>query len=65
MTDYFPHTNEELMPENETPAPLVTQDDIAGLLAVAEFLDALDLEGDAAEKLRDLSTRLSRLILLA
>ena len=53
------------MPENETPAPVVTQDDIAGLLAVAEFLDALDLEGDAAEKLRDLSTRLSRLILLA
>ena len=52
------------MPD-ETPAPVVTQDDIAGLLAVAEFLDQLDLEGDAAEKLRELSTRLSRLILLA
>lgn len=59
MTDYFP-TPENPMPEHEP----VTQDDIAGLLAVAEFLDALDLEGDAAEKLRELSTRLSRFILL-
>lgn len=61
MTDYFPNPKENQMPEN---APVVTQDDIAGLLAVAEFLDALDLEGDAAEKLRDLSTRLSTFIIV-
>jgi hypothetical protein len=48
------------MPENEA----VTQDDIAGLLAVAEFLDALDLEGDAAEKLRELAAKLSKQVLI-
>ena len=60
MTDYFPNTNEDAMPENEA----VTQDDIAGLLAVAEFLDALDLEGDAAEKLRELAAKLSKQVLI-
>lgn len=43
----------------------VTQDDIAGLIAVAEFLDALDLEGDAAEKLRELAAKLSRQVIVS
>lgn len=49
------------------PAPLVTQDDLAGLLAVAEFLDALKAEGldtDAPEHLRGLAERLSTLVIL-
>lgn len=48
--------------------PLVNQDDLAGLLAVAEFLDALKsdtgLETDAPAQLRDLAERLSRLVIL-
>jgi hypothetical protein len=43
--------------------PMITKDDVAGLIAVAEFLDALkaeaDLETDAPERLRDLAERLS------
>lgn len=44
--------------------PIVTQDDLAGLLAVAEFLDQLELEGDAAENLRKLAERLSVLVVV-
>lgn len=47
--------------------PIVTQDDLAGLLAVAEFLELAELEGEAAQvpaKLRDLAERLSRLVIL-
>lgn len=47
--------------------PIVTQDDLAGLLAVAEFLDLAELEGEAAqvpEKLRDLANRLSALVIV-
>ena len=48
--------------------PIVTQDDLAGLLAVAEFLDALreevGLDTDTPDRLRDLSERLSRLLIL-
>ena len=45
--------------------PVVTQDDVAGLLAVAEFLDALEVEGDVPARLRDLAQRLSALVLLS
>lgn len=49
-------------------APIVTQDDLAGLLAIAEFLDAMRqetaLETDAPERLRDLTERLSKLVIL-
>ena len=61
MTDYFPHTTEDGMPENEA----VTQDDIAGLIAVAEFLDAMELEGEGAhvaERMRELAAKLSRFV---
>lgn len=40
----------------------ITQEDVAGLIAVAEFLDALDIETDAPEKLRDLAQRLSAFV---
>jgi hypothetical protein len=49
------------MPENEA----VTQDDIAGLIAVAEFLDAMELEGEGAhvaERMRELAAKLSRFV---
>lgn len=61
MTDYFPHTTEDGMPENET----ITQDDIAGLIAVAEFLDALELEGEGshvAGRMRELAAKLARFV---
>ena len=49
-------------------APIVTQNDLAGLLAVAEFLDAMrqdvGLETEAPEQLRDLAERLSKLVIL-
>lgn len=48
--------------------PIITQDDVAGLIAVAEFLDAMreevGLDTDAPDRLRDLSERLSRLLIL-
>lgn len=46
---------------------IITQDDLAGLLAVAEFLELAELEGDASQvpaKLRDLAARLSALVVL-
>lgn len=49
------------MPENET----ITQDDIAGLIAVAEFLDALQLEGEGshvAGRMRELAAKLARFV---
>ena len=49
--------------------PVVTQSDLAGLLAVAEFLDAMrqeaGLETEAPEHLRDLAERLASLIIIA
>ena len=49
-------------------APLVTPNDLAGLIAVAEFLDAMreeaGLETEAPEQLRDLAERLSGLLIL-
>lgn len=48
--------------------PIVTQDDLAGLLAVAEFLDALKtdtgMETDAPDQLRNLAERLSGLVIV-
>lgn len=47
--------------------PIVTEDDLAGLLAVAEFLEAAELEGEAAQvpaKLRSLAERLSALVIV-
>ena len=58
VTDYFPHTSEDGMPENET----ITQDDIAGLIAVAQFIQELDIEGDVPEKLRELAAKLARFV---
>ena len=60
MTDYFPQSP---TPMSET--PIVTQDDLAGLLAVAEFLDALEVEGDVSAKIRELVTRLSALVIVS
>lgn len=48
--------------------PIVTQDDLAGLLAVAEFLEQAQLEGEAAqvpERLRSLAERLSVLVVVS
>ena len=61
VTDYFPHTSEDGMPENET----ITQDDIAGLIAVAQFLDAMELEGEGSqvgERMRELAAKLARFV---
>lgn len=60
MTDYFPQP-----PTPMSDAPIVTQDDLAGLLAVAEFLDALEVEGDVSAKIRELVTRLSALVIVS
>lgn len=59
MTDYFPQAPTPM------PEPVVTQDDLAGLLAVAEFLDALEVEGDVSVKIRELVTRLSALVIVS
>ena len=48
------------MLENENEA--ITQDDIAGLIAVAQFIQELDIEGDVPEKLRELAAKLSRFV---
>ena len=58
MTNPFPHTTEDGMPENAN----ITQDDIAGLIAVAQFIQELDIEGDVPEKLRELAAKLSRFV---
>ena len=42
----------------------ITQEDIAGLIAVAQFLEALEIETDAPNKLRDLAQRLSLFVTL-
>lgn len=39
--------------------PTLTQTDIAGLVAVAEFLDQLGIETDAPDQLRNLAERLA------
>lgn len=44
--------------------PIVTQEDVSGLIAVAEFIDALEMETDVPERLRDLAQRLSTLVIL-
>ena len=62
VTDYFPHTTEDGMLENENEAISITQDDIAGLIAVAQFIQELDIEGDVPEKLRELAAKLSRFV---
>ena len=43
----------------------ITQDDIAGLIAVAEFLDAMELEGEGSqvgERMRELAAKLARFV---
>lgn len=47
------------------PNEAVTQDDIAGLIAVAQFIQELDLEGDVPEKLRELAAKLSRQVIVS
>lgn len=44
--------------------PIVTPDDLAGLIAVAEFLEHLGIDTDAPAQLRALAQRLSALVIL-
>lgn len=46
------------------PSPIVTADDLAALIALAEFIEALEIESDAPEHLRGLVERLSSLVIL-